>query len=80
MDFIVTSTIPGRRRGGGQWTGATKIDASKFTVAQLQEIAADPALTLVAGVVVTAADVASAYAGWQAAQKDATAKTDKAKS
>jgi hypothetical protein len=79
MDLIVTSMVPGRRRGGFQFTGATKIDPARVTEAELKQILADPVLTLVYGTIVTDDTIGATLASAQAAAAEAAAAAKPAK-
>ncbi len=66
--LIITSTVPGRRRAGGLFSGAMAFPLDRFDAGQLKEIAADPVLTIVIGDVLDADGVDAFVAGVEKAK------------
>jgi hypothetical protein len=72
--LIVTSTVPGRQRGGEKFTGATSFPLDHFSAEQLKEIAADHVLTIVVGDVLELDGIDAFVAGVEKASAKTAAK------
>ena len=67
--LIVTSSVAGRQRGGGKFTGATSYPLDHFSAEQLKEITGDAVLTVVVGEKLEADGVDAFVAGVEKAGK-----------
>lgn len=74
MGIVIVSTIPGRHRGGMTHPHAAEYPLGSISRKSLEEIAADPVLSIATGELVTTANLAALLDANDAAAKSAPRK------